>query len=189
VREQRRDTGDASVKLTDEFSSGDALFAFDDELEILSWNEAAEQLTGLSAQEAVGRPCWQVLVGVDERWASVCHAGCSAARLAGAGRPVPEQRLLVRGRRRRRFLSLSTITVRGGAKPVFLHLMKGASAPEGPKGEDSLLMPREREILELLAEGVPAKVIASQLEVAEATVRNHIRAVLRKLDSTTDRSR
>ncbi|MGH9322384.1 MAG: LuxR C-terminal-related transcriptional regulator, partial [Vicinamibacteria bacterium] len=130
-----------------------------------------------------------VLGGVDERWASVCHAGCSAARLAREGRRVPEQRLLVRGRRGRRFLSLSTITVRGGTKPVFLHLMKGACAPEGSKGEGSLLTPREREILELLAEGVSAKAIASQFEVAEATVRHHIRAVLRKLDSTTDRSR
>lgn len=163
--------------MTDEFRSGDALFTFDDKLEILSWNEAAEQLTGVTAHEAVGQACWQVLGGVDERWASVCHAGCSAARLAQAGRPVPEQRLLLRGRRGRRFVSLSTITVRGAAKPVFLHLMKAACAPERSKVK-SLMTPREREILELLAEGVPAKVIASQLDVAEATVRSHIRGVL-----------
>jgi PAS domain S-box-containing protein len=177
---QHRDPGDTGTKATAKLLSGDALFAFDEDLKILSWNEAAEQLTGITAQEAVGRACWQVLGGTDERWASVCHSGCSAASLARDGRPVPGQELLVRTRRGRRLLSVSTVAVRGATKPVFLHLMKRAVAPEV---EEPLLTPRQREILELLADGVPAKVIATQLGVAEAAVRNHIRAVLRKLDS------
>jgi DNA-binding CsgD family transcriptional regulator len=36
-------------------------------------------------------------------------------------------------------------------------------------------------VLELLADGVPAREIAVRLGLAEATVRNHIRIVLRKL--------
>jgi DNA-binding NarL/FixJ family response regulator len=36
-------------------------------------------------------------------------------------------------------------------------------------------------VLELLAEGVPARRIATTLGIAEATVRNHIRLILRKL--------
>jgi DNA-binding NarL/FixJ family response regulator len=36
-------------------------------------------------------------------------------------------------------------------------------------------------VLGLLAEGVPAKVIAARLGLAEATVRNHIRAILFEL--------
>jgi DNA-binding NarL/FixJ family response regulator len=43
------------------------------------------------------------------------------------------------------------------------------------------LSARQMEVLELLAEGVPARQIAVELGLAEATVRNHIRAVLRKL--------
>jgi DNA-binding NarL/FixJ family response regulator len=43
------------------------------------------------------------------------------------------------------------------------------------------LTPRQRQVLALLAEGVPAKVIAVRLGLAEPTVRNHIRAILRAL--------
>ena len=43
------------------------------------------------------------------------------------------------------------------------------------------LTAREREVLELLAEGLRAGAIASRLGVSVVTVRNHIRAILRKL--------
>lgn len=45
------------------------------------------------------------------------------------------------------------------------------------------LSQRQREVLHLLADGVQAREIASRLGLSEATVRNHIRIVLRKLDS------
>lgn len=40
---------------------------------------------------------------------------------------------------------------------------------------------RQREVLGLLAEGIPAREIAVRLGLAETTVRNHIRCLLRKL--------
>lgn len=43
------------------------------------------------------------------------------------------------------------------------------------------LSPRQRQVLDLLAEGTPAREIATRLNLAETTVRNHIRLVLRKL--------
>lgn len=43
------------------------------------------------------------------------------------------------------------------------------------------LSPRQYEVLELLANGIPARQIAVRLGLAEATVRNHIRHLLRKL--------
>jgi DNA-binding NarL/FixJ family response regulator len=36
-------------------------------------------------------------------------------------------------------------------------------------------------VIELIAEGVPAKVIAARLGIAEVTARNHIRAILLEL--------
>jgi DNA-binding CsgD family transcriptional regulator len=45
------------------------------------------------------------------------------------------------------------------------------------------LSPRQTEVLELLADGVQAREIADRLGLSEATVRNHIRILLRKLDS------
>lgn len=44
-----------------------------------------------------------------------------------------------------------------------------------------VLSARQQEVLELLADGVPAREIAARLGLAEATVRNHIRLILRKL--------
>lgn len=43
------------------------------------------------------------------------------------------------------------------------------------------LSPRQHEVLQLLGEGVQAREIAARLGLAEPTVRNHIRVVLRKL--------
>lgn len=48
-------------------------------------------------------------------------------------------------------------------------------------GVGSTLSERQREVLELLASGVQAREIAARLGLAEATVRNHIRHLLRKL--------
>ena len=44
------------------------------------------------------------------------------------------------------------------------------------------LSARQREVLGLLSEGVGAQKIAVRLGLSEATVRNHIRGILRKLD-------
>ena len=44
-----------------------------------------------------------------------------------------------------------------------------------------MLSPRQRQVLGLLAEGMPAREIAGTLGIAEATVRNHIRLILSKL--------
>jgi DNA-binding CsgD family transcriptional regulator len=54
--------------------------------------------------------------------------------------------------------------------------------PRAPASSPAL-SPRQREVLELLAEGIQARQIADRLGLSEATVRNHIRIVLRKLDS------
>ena len=43
------------------------------------------------------------------------------------------------------------------------------------------LTPRQLEVLEMLAHGLRARTIARELHLAEATVRNHIRAIRREL--------
>jgi two-component system nitrate/nitrite response regulator NarL len=46
------------------------------------------------------------------------------------------------------------------------------------------LSSREAEILHCLMQGAPNKIIARKLEVAEATVKVHIKAILRKIRVT-----
>jgi PAS domain S-box-containing protein len=170
-----------------EFRSGDALFTFDGDLTIVGWNRAAEELTGIAAPDAVGRPCWEVVGGLDERGSLVCHAGCSGARLAGQGWPVRCQRLLVKtGGGARKAVSVSTIVVRNGGDPLYMHLMR--NGPEvllddaaRPSGPEPTLTSRQTEVLELMGDGHSAKAISERLEIAEPTVRNHIRAILLEL--------
>ena len=64
-------------------------------------------------------------------------------------------------------------------------LPAGEEAPVSPVGG---LTHREREVLQLLAEGLPNKAIASRLGISEHTVKFHVNAVMGKLgaQSRTD---
>lgn len=164
--------------------SGEAMMAFDTDLRVVSWNEAATALTGVPEDEAIGRYCWDVLRAADEQHALVCHAGCSYARLAREGWPVPTRKLWIKTSGGRRLVSVATVAVRGGEEPLFLHLMRNGDAPDVPllqTGEPPSLTARQREVLDLLADGIPAKVIAAKLKLSETTVRNHIRGILTQL--------
>ena len=44
------------------------------------------------------------------------------------------------------------------------------------------LTPREHEVLQLLAEGKPNKIIASDLSITEVTVKSHVQSLFRKLN-------
>jgi len=56
-----------------------------------------------------------------------------------------------------------------------------AAAPQ-PGSPLSGLTPRERDILEMIVDGAPNKVIARELNLQEVTVKAHLRNMFRKLD-------
>jgi DNA-binding CsgD family transcriptional regulator len=164
------------------FRSGDALMAFAPDLRVDTWNEELESLTSIPAAEAIGRPCWEVLGGLDERGAVICHRGCSAARLAREGWPIPPRRIMIRTAEGRKPVTMSTIAaVNANRDAVGLHLFRPTPDTETEPASESHLTPRQHEVLELIAEGAPAKLIATRLGIAQLTVRNHIRAILRQL--------
>lgn len=160
----------------------------DADLRVLAWNEAAEKLTGIPADDAVGWYSWQVLGAEDETGAVACHAECPRARLLREGWPVDPLRLSIRAREGRKQVLLSTLALVSGNELVFLHLLRESAAkPEHPAGRDEEvelpdeLTERQLEILGLIADGLPAKVISARLSLCETTVRNHIRAILIRL--------
>jgi DNA-binding CsgD family transcriptional regulator len=159
----------------EEFRTGDPLFTVDRSLKVVSWNAGAEKLTGVAAGEAVGRRCWEILGGLGENGDVICHAGCSNARLAREGFPVPCHAMLVRTPNGRARVNMSTVAL---ADDRLLHVL--VRAGERPRATVALT-PRQRQVLGLLADGVPAKKIAARLGVSEATVRTYIRLVLREL--------
>jgi DNA-binding NarL/FixJ family response regulator len=124
-----------------------------------------------------------VLGGRDERGNVVCHPGCSTARLAREGWPVPCQGLLIKAREGKRRVELSTVAVHEGDRPIFLHIMVPHRDTPSPRADPMSLTPRQQQVLGLLADGIPAKVIATRLGLAEVTVRNHIRAILAALET------
>lgn len=161
-------------------TSGDPLFTFDERLHVLCWNKAAEELTGIPAADAVGRPCWEALRGHDAEGNLVCHAGCSNARTMRQGRPVACQDLVVDTVWGRRSFALSTLELTGPQGRVFVHVLAGRQ-PAGPESHRARLTPRQQEVLEHLARGIPVKALAKRLGIREATARNHVRAVLGQL--------
>lgn len=60
--------------------------------------------------------------------------------------------------------------------------------PAQPSGESALVEPlthREREILQLIAQGLPNKAIAAELRISEHTVKFHVGSILDKLGASS----
>lgn len=164
-------------------TTGDGLMSFGLDMRIQSWNAELERLTGIAASEALGRPCWEVLRAVDGTGALVCEPGCRQFQFARGGWPVRSRRLSIRVRAGRRTLAMGTVLVGAGDDRVLAHTFRDGDDPAGAGGAavEAKLTPRQREVLELLASGAPAKVVALRLGIREPTVRNHIRAILTEL--------
>jgi PAS domain S-box-containing protein len=176
-----------SVSQAQPYRSGDPLFVLDEELRIVAWNAAVEELTGISADAAVGNACWSVLGGLAEDGAVVCHAGCALAREAFKRRVASSHTLLVRTSSGRRRVTVSTITAGVAGSPHLVHLLRSLPAVPAvaPAPEVQQLTQRQRQVLDLLGTGADARQIAATLGITVATVRTHIRHVLRALDVHT----
>lgn len=167
-------------------SSGLPLFHTTRAGRIVEWNAAAEELSGIAADDAVGHDCWEVIGGRDVHGHLVCHRGCSIARLAREGWPVQCADLRVHLPSGVDCVTVSTIVVGAGDDAVVLHPMRPSAPVDATlAGPEPRLTPRQREIAALLADGVPPKAIAVRLALSVKTVRNHIHALKRQLDATS----
>lgn len=53
------------------------------------------------------------------------------------------------------------------------------------QAQGEILTPREREILQLLADGMSNADVAAQLFISQETVKSHVRHILAKLEADT----
>jgi DNA-binding NarL/FixJ family response regulator len=53
------------------------------------------------------------------------------------------------------------------------------------QGQADILTPREREILQLLADGMSNADVAAKLFISQETVKSHVRHILAKLEADT----
>jgi PAS domain S-box-containing protein len=94
-------------------SISDGVFTVDHEWRITSFNRAAEEITGVPRQEAVGRRCSEVFR------ASMCEADCALRRTMASGKPVVNQTgFIVNAEGRRIPISVSTALLRDGRGKV-----------------------------------------------------------------------
>lgn len=133
------------------------------------------ELPGMSGVEALPRlaeasPSTRVLVftayDTDERVLAAMRAGAHGYMLKGA--PLPDIARAIRA------------VASGGSALEPRVAAKLVAALGAPRGAGQLT-PREREVLQRIAEGLPGKQIARALGISERTVKFHTASLLRKL--------
>jgi DNA-binding NarL/FixJ family response regulator len=133
------------------------------------------ELPGLDGIAAIPRlleasPATRILVftayGGDERVFGALRAGASGYLLKGASGAD-----LARGIR----------AVHAGGSALEPRVAARLVAGVGGRGGTASLTEREREVLRLVARGLPGKQVARELAISERTVKFHVAAILRKL--------
>lgn len=195
-------------KLVD--GTADAAFALSPEGFISAWNRAASELFGLTAKEAIGKACGEVLHGVDE-CGRVCSENCTIRSRAQNRQPVRSYDIQVETAGRRQWCNVSVLIVDEASttSPYTLHIVRPSdmqkrfellvrdfvvsetSLPEVNVGElfarqksptrSTDLTKREIEILRLLAKGDSTARISEQLYISKTTANNHIQHIIKKL--------
>jgi DNA-binding NarL/FixJ family response regulator len=74
-----------------------------------------------------------------------------------------------------------------GESPLSPKAAQALVAARGERESDPLLTPREDEVLSLLAQGLPNKLIARRLEISEKTVKAHLTSIFQRI-GVTDRT-
>jgi PAS domain S-box-containing protein len=192
--------------------TADGAYIIDAQQRIIFWNKAAEALLGFTAQEVLGRPCYQIIGGRDETGCPICRRRCLPYLAGGRGESIQSFDVCVRDKDgRSHWLNVSTLVLPGDDdKPrAIVHLFRIIDVqkqmevfvrdvasqarhferrqrrpPTTPREESSpaQLTPRETQVLELLARGMDTTEIAQALVISKVTVRNHVQHILHKLN-------
>ncbi|PLY05456.1 MAG: Fis family transcriptional regulator [Desulfuromonas sp.] len=95
-------------------SVADAIFTVDEDMKITTYNKAAESITGIPAEEAIGRPCHEVFR------ADVCFTACPVKEAIETGMPVTDREVHVTGKNGRHVpVSISANVLRdANGRPV-----------------------------------------------------------------------
>jgi DNA-binding CsgD family transcriptional regulator len=78
-----------------------------------------------------------------------------------------------------------TVLDRGLATEALAAIERPRVAIDAPPTSDEPLTAREREVLQLLAQGIPNKQIAQRLRISEHTVKFHVSAIMTKMGAAS----
>lgn len=108
--------------------AAEGAYLVDADHRIVYWNPAAEQLLGYSAQEVLGKPCYQVIPGLERDNRPWCRPRCPVWAAAQQERPVDSFRIVAPTKAGAlRWLSFTILVVpldQNGGSPLMLHLFR-----------------------------------------------------------------
>ena len=155
-----------------------------DELVVSAWSSGAERLTGKREAQVVGRSCWDVFESPDHSGTPVDSAPSEST--CHVLPREPGEKGIVKVGRNGDQVNLTVTAVASQSKPLDVLLL--LLAPDGEHAFSAptpTLTPRQMEVLRRLDLGESTKEIALALRLSVHTVRHHIHAILRRLDSPT----
>jgi DNA-binding CsgD family transcriptional regulator len=173
-------------------------FAVNSSHQIVAWNDAAERLLGIRAEDIIGTRCFETLEAFNGTLCAdcgMCPVGALYSRRAESHCEMP---VTLAGQPERQ-VSLTTLTARTtGGQVRIVHLLREApirerllSAASNPAVSGSkrprplALTQRELEVLRLLGAGHSTDEIAAELSITRVTARNHVNKVLDKLGANS----
>ena len=190
----RLDTGTVTDPWVGRMAASEGMFVTDDHQRIVAWSSAAQRLLGFSPEEAVGRTCYQVVLGHEPDGHPVCGRNCSVTRNARRLRGTASYEVVAHARDGATKCLANTVLVIEGPSGAFhvVHLLRetpmaapvARRADLGPPTEGPLvetLTRRELEVLRLLSQGATIDEIAGSLTISVLTARNHAANIGRKL--------
>ena len=174
---------------TTSYITGDPAFAVDRHGGIVLWNKAAEEALGVPSQLAVGKKCWKLLRGEDAYGNRHCCKHCPIREMAFRHEPVHSfQSSFKTAFNGHEQFDVSCLTIFDEpGNELLLHICHPKSEAQLTGYHQSVtshpeaLSQRELEVLELLADKVTTRDIASRLDISIRTVRTHIQHLMYKL--------
>lgn len=180
-------------------STAEPAVAIDEHMTIVGWNAGAERLFGRSADDAFGKPCYEIVCGLEALGNRYCDEHCVLMKMMQCREPVHRMRLDIPTPVGERVPTVVLSFRLPGSEPsaftllhVFLPepleprserpLARGARLLEEDSGSPHPpLTTREFQVLGQLTTGASTEEIASSLTISQVTVRNHVQHLLQKL--------
>lgn len=189
--------------------TGDAAFAVDERGDFCAWNRAAEQLLGYSSSVVLGKPCAPIIEGRSSLGKNICQERCGIIDCALRGQEISSFEMEIRTNTSRRIWARISVLVFRNDRTnhhLIAHIIHDITTAKRigdlntkllriaqeiatlPDGSEPLppalpLTRKEKDVLQLVAQGRSSAAVASDLGITEATLRNHLNHINEKLQT------